>query len=196
MQKILVPIETTVEIDIQLSDLEALATAAAQDEFNKHAGRVEQHARSIVQRMLEDEAMLAERLMPIVESRLADSVSLMVGGWAADYLDTAKSAAVKVVRNFLVEEGTLERIIERLVDRRIEAGFVQAMDRVYGESVDALELSVRAANCLRRAGIETIGELTQRSLTDLLRIDNLGKLTLREIEVALSKRGHRLKARS
>lgn len=49
-------------------------------------------------------------------------------------------------------------------------------------NVCELELSVRASNCLEKAGIATIGELTQRSYADLLKIEGLGKTLLREIQ--------------
>jgi hypothetical protein len=55
------------------------------------------------------------------------------------------------------------------------------MDR----SVDALQLSVRASNCLSQAGIQTVGQLMERTEVQLLRLPNLGVETLREIRSAL-----------
>jgi DNA-directed RNA polymerase subunit alpha len=50
-----------------------------------------------------------------------------------------------------------------------------------------LELSVRSENCLLRGGVHLIGDLVGRSKEDLLKIRNLGKISLREIEEKLSR---------
>jgi DNA-directed RNA polymerase subunit alpha len=50
-----------------------------------------------------------------------------------------------------------------------------------------LELSVRSENCLMRGGVHFIGELVSRSRGDLLKIRNLGKISLSEIEEKLTK---------
>jgi len=54
-----------------------------------------------------------------------------------------------------------------------------------GRSVDELELSVRAYNCLKNANIRTIGELVQRSEQDMLRTKNFGRKSLNEIKELL-----------
>jgi DNA-directed RNA polymerase subunit alpha len=58
--------------------------------------------------------------------------------------------------------------------------------------VRELELSIRSENCLLRGGIHTIGDLLTRTRDDLLKIRNLGKISLREIEERLEKQGLRL----
>ncbi len=57
----------------------------------------------------------------------------------------------------------------------------------YARPVRDLELSVRSENCLMRGGVHYIGELVSRSRADLLKIRNLGKISLREIEEKLTK---------
>lgn len=57
----------------------------------------------------------------------------------------------------------------------------------YVRPVRDLELSVRSENCLMRGGVHYIGELVSRSRADLLKIRNLGKISLREIEEKLTK---------
>ncbi len=49
-------------------------------------------------------------------------------------------------------------------------------------SVDELELSVRASNCLRAAQIRTIGELVIKSEQEMLQYRNFGKKSLKEIQ--------------
>ncbi len=58
--------------------------------------------------------------------------------------------------------------------------------------IHELDLSIRSENCLLRGGITTIGDLLQRSRDDLLKIRNLGKKSLTEIEERLSARGYEL----
>ena len=55
--------------------------------------------------------------------------------------------------------------------------------------VDDLELTVRAANCLKAENIYYIGDLVQRSEHDLLKTPNLGKKSLLEIKSVLAQRG-------
>ena len=56
-----------------------------------------------------------------------------------------------------------------------------------------LELSIRSENCLLRGGIHTIGDLLSKNKEDLLKIRNLGKISLREIEEKVEKLGIELK---
>ncbi|MFQ5723031.1 MAG: DNA-directed RNA polymerase subunit alpha [Terriglobia bacterium] len=75
----------------------------------------------------------------------------------------------------------------------------QAIERPYdprqeylGRSVDELELSVRAYNCLKNANIHTIGELVQRTEQDMLRTKNFGRKSLAEIKGILENMGLQL----
>jgi DNA-directed RNA polymerase subunit alpha len=56
-----------------------------------------------------------------------------------------------------------------------------------------LELSIRSENCLLRGGIHTIGDLLQKSRDDLLKIRNLGKISLKEIGEKLDSSGLKLR---
>ncbi len=58
-------------------------------------------------------------------------------------------------------------------------------DDIYITSVDELELSVRTYNCIRRAGIDTIGELLDLSDDKLMHVRNLGRKSYMEIKYAL-----------
>lgn len=61
-------------------------------------------------------------------------------------------------------------------------------DNLY-KSVDELELSVRAANCLENAGIRYIGELVTKTESEMLKTKNFGRKTLNEIKDLLSELG-------
>ncbi len=57
------------------------------------------------------------------------------------------------------------------------------------KSIDELELSVRATNCLRSANIATVGELVQRAEADILKTKNFGRKSLDEIRALLNQMG-------
>jgi len=72
---------------------------------------------------------------------------------------------------------------ERIEDASPEEGGAEdpELARMLARPVDELELSVRAANCLKSANIRTIGELVARSETEMLQFHNFGKKSLDEI---------------
>lgn len=63
----------------------------------------------------------------------------------------------------------------------------------FSHSIHELELTIRSENCLLRGGMLTIGDLVQKSRDDLLKIRNLGKKSLGEIEAKLAALGCALK---
>ena len=66
----------------------------------------------------------------------------------------------------------------------------------FTHSIHELELSIRSENCLLRGGIQTIGELLQKSRDDLLKIRNLGRKSLNEIEEKIASCGYSLRPNS
>ena len=54
-------------------------------------------------------------------------------------------------------------------------------ERVLEMSIEDLELSVRSFNCLKRAGISTVEDLTNKSEADMMKVRNLGKKSLDEV---------------
>ena len=57
------------------------------------------------------------------------------------------------------------------------------------KSIDELELSVRSFNCLKRANINTVGQLTQKSESEMMKVRNLGKKSLDEVKLKLAELG-------
>jgi DNA-directed RNA polymerase subunit alpha len=55
--------------------------------------------------------------------------------------------------------------------------------------IEELELGVRSYNCLKRAGIQTVGDLVQRSESELNAIPNFGKRSTDEVKDALTALG-------
>ena len=56
-------------------------------------------------------------------------------------------------------------------------------------TIDELDLTVRSYNCLKRAGINTVGELTEKSEEDMIKVRNLGRKSLKEIKEKLETLG-------
>ena len=65
----------------------------------------------------------------------------------------------------------------------------QVRNASLSKSIDEMEFTVRTYNCLRRAKIKTVGELTQKSRSDLLKIRNLGNKGQEEVIQKLKKLG-------
>src|SRR6056297_1448 len=66
-------------------------------------------------------------------------------------------------------------------------------DKILDTTIEELELSVRSSNCLKRAGINNVGELTEKTEDDLMKVRNLGKKSLLEIEDKLNELDLKLK---
>lgn len=67
-------------------------------------------------------------------------------------------------------------------------------EKVLEMTIEELDFSVRAFNCLKRAGINTVAELVQRNQEDMMKVRNLGKKSLEEVEQKLVSLGLALKS--
>lgn len=65
-------------------------------------------------------------------------------------------------------------------------------EKVLEMTIEELDLSVRSYNCLKRAGINTVEELTDKTEEDMMKVRNLGKKSLEEVEHKLVDLGLRL----
>ncbi len=74
-------------------------------------------------------------------------------------------------------------------DMHLGAGDNSELNEHLFKSIDDLELSVRATNCLRSANIATVGELVQRSESEMLKTKNFGRKSLDEIKSVLLDMG-------
>lgn len=73
-----------------------------------------------------------------------------------------------------------------------ESSAGSSIREVLGRSIESLELSVRAANCMKDQNIETIGDLAGRTKDDLLKVKNFGRTSLNEIDKKLAELGLQL----
>ena len=101
-------------------------------------------------------------------------------------LEDALAYAAKILKdqlsifiNFQEADDEVQVVDSIQVDARLN-------ENLY-KSVDELELSVRAANCLENAGIRYIGELVIRTEAEMLKTKNFGRKTLNEIKTSLLK---------
>ena len=83
-----------------------------------------------------------------------------------------------------VATNDVEIIIEKEEDKK---------EKVLEMTVEELDLSVRSYNCLKRAGINTVQELAGKSMDDMMKVRNLGKKSLEEVERKLKELGLSLK---
>ena len=104
--------------------------------------------------------------------------------------DEAVSLAAKVLcehLNLFVDLSDNAKTAEIMVDKQDdEKGKVLEMN------IDELELSVRSYNCLKRAGINTVEELTNRTAEDMMKVRNLGRKSLEEVLGKLKELGREL----
>jgi len=96
--------------------------------------------------------------------------------------DEAISIAAKILTGHL-------SLFTGLTERSAAVDFNEPEDnkkeKVLEMTIEELDLSVRAYNCLKRAGINTVAELVQRNQEDMMKVRNLGKKSLEEVEIKL-----------
>ena len=93
--------------------------------------------------------------------------------------DEAVSLAAKVLSEHLVlfiDLSENARSAEIMVEKEDDE-----KEKVLEMSIDELELSVRSYNCLKRAGINTVEELTNKTSEDMMKVRNLGRKSLEEV---------------
>ncbi|MHB1954660.1 MAG: DNA-directed RNA polymerase subunit alpha [Sulfobacillus sp.] len=116
---------------------------------------------------------------------ITDYDRLMVEVWTDGSLmpEEAVSMGAKILsdhlRLFIELTDGVEGVqigVERDEDKR---------DRLLEMPIEELDLSVRSFNCLKRAGINTVGELTSKTDEDMMKVRNLGKKSLEEVKEKL-----------
>ena len=104
--------------------------------------------------------------------------------------DEAVSLAAKVLSEHLslfIDLSENARTAEVMVEKEDDE-----KEKVLEMSIDELELSVRSYNCLKRAGINTVEELTNKTPEDMMKVRNLGRKSLEEVLAKLKELGLQL----
>ena len=121
--------------------------------------------------------------------QITDFDKLTLDVWTNGTLgpDEAVSLAAKVLSEHL------NSFIDLSENARTAEVMVQKEDnqkeRVLEMNIDELELSVRSFNCLKRAGINTVEELCNRTSEDMMKVRNLGRKSLEEVLAKLKELG-------
>ena len=115
---------------------------------------------------------------------VTDYDKLMLDVWTNGTVipDEAISTAAKILTEHL-------SLFVSLTDQVMPVTFTDQEDdkreKVLEMTIEELDLSVRAYNCLKRAGINTVSELVQRNQEDMMKVRNLGRKSLEEVEQKL-----------
>ena len=104
--------------------------------------------------------------------------------------DEAVSLAAKVLSehlNLFIDLSENAKSAEVMVEKEDNE-----KEKVLEMNIDELELSVRSYNCLKRAGINTVEELCNRTSEDMMKVRNLGRKSLEEVLAKLKELGLQL----
>lgn len=104
--------------------------------------------------------------------------------------DEAVSLAAKVLSehlNLFIDLSENAKSVDVMVEKEDDQ-----KEKVLEMSIDELELSVRSYNCLKRAGINTVEELTNKTPDDMMKVRNLGRKSLEEVLAKLKELGLQL----
>jgi DNA-directed RNA polymerase subunit alpha len=102
--------------------------------------------------------------------------------------EEAVSLAAKVLSehlNAFIDLSESAKSVEVMVDEKDKNEKAKVLEM----NIDELELSVRSYNCLKRAGINTVEELTNKTPEDMMKVRNLGRKSLEEVLAKLKELG-------
>ncbi len=121
--------------------------------------------------------------------QMTDYDKLTLEVWTNGAVSPADSIgyAAKLLKDHMSIFINFEEVAE-VSDETTERGMDKMGDQL-NRSVEELELSVRSYNCLKNANIQTIGELVQKSESEMLRTKNFGRKSLNEIKEILGTMG-------
>ena len=128
-----------------------------------------------------------ERVNLTVENTDFDKLTLDVYTNGTLLPDEAVSLAAKVLSEHLklfIDLSEVAQAAEVMIEKEDDE-----KEKVLEMSIDELELSVRSYNCLKRAGINTVEELTNRTPEDMMKVRNLGRKSLEEVLAKLDELG-------
>lgn len=122
--------------------------------------------------------------------QITDYDKLVMEIWTDGSVEPADAMAyaAKILKQQLDIFINFEEVEEEEIDQ-VQEDETENLNEILSRSVEDLELSVRSANCLKNAGITTIGELVQRTEADMLKTKNFGRKSLSELKDILSEYG-------
>ncbi len=119
--------------------------------------------------------------------KVADYDRLVLEVWTDGTIkpDEATSLGAKIMSehlNLFIDMTDSVNGVEIMVEKEEDI-----KEKVLEMTIEELDLSVRSYNCLKRAGINTVEELTNRSEDDMMKVRNLGKKSLEEVKFKLAE---------
>jgi DNA-directed RNA polymerase subunit alpha len=122
--------------------------------------------------------------------QITDYDKLVLEVWTDGSLNPGDAIAysAKILKQQLDVFINFEEVEEDAAPEQDDDG-KEDVNEILMRSVEDLELSVRSANCLKNAGINTIGELVQKSEAEMLKTKNFGRKSLSEIKDILNEYG-------
>ena len=123
--------------------------------------------------------------------QITDYDKLILEVWTDGSLSPEEAIAhsAKTLRNQLSIFVTFEEEEEEETVDSVERDEIEKLNENLFRSVDELELSVRSANCLKHANIKLIGDLVQKTESEILGTKNFGRKSLNEIKELLGDMG-------
>lgn len=108
-------------------------------------------------------------------------------------VNSASQILMNCLQLFLIGKGDVDIPMISAVDETADTAADEEAASPVSMSIDDMDLSVRSNNCLRRAGINTVEELIQRSEEDMMKVRNLGRKSLDEVKKKLADLGYSLR---
>ncbi len=118
-----------------------------------------------------------------------DYEKLMLEVWTNKSITAANAASLAskfLMEHFNVVAGLNEIVVEQEYMYEREE---KVSNKKLEKKIEELDLSVRSYNCLKRAGINTVGELAQKTEEEMMRVRNLGRKSLKEVVQKLREIG-------
>jgi DNA-directed RNA polymerase subunit alpha len=121
--------------------------------------------------------------------QIADYDKLTLEVWTDGSVkpEDAIAYSAKIMKQQLDAFINFEEVEEEILPEKEDEQ--ENVNKVLLRSVEDLELSVRSANCLKNAGINTIGELVKKTEAEMLKTKNFGRKSLSEIKDILNEYG-------
>lgn len=116
-----------------------------------------------------------------VDGKMAEQLTLTVTTDETLTPSECVSIAARILKDHIdilrnMDEESLVEVEEEVVEE------TPVQPAIANKMIEDLELSVRSYNCLKRAGIQTVEELTQKTEEEMMHVRNLGKKSLKEVK--------------
>ena len=125
-------------------------------------------------------------MMDLVDQEADYKARRMVGQMVSNELQFRLERAERIL-----DEREAEKLRIAMEDEEMrQAGGKAHLDSI---KIEELDLTVRSYNCLKRGGVDTVGDITEKTYGELMKVRNLGRKSLNEIVQKIAEMGLKLK---